>query len=137
MAANEGAALTEFFAAIQRGQLPAAAPFTDVRSGARGLAASGSDTGFVEDLVWSDDLRDRAAAAVMACTNTVRAAEHDNSALQFAEFERRTVTRLNSTEIQVARPGNLPRHWPRHECDGAGKLETSDVSSYAEAPEAP
>lgn len=73
-----GQALREFRAVQKQGLLPAAVPYLDVRTNSIGLCAAGIpvDTdGIISELAFSEDREDRAAAAIMACTNVARATE--------------------------------------------------------------
>ena len=62
-------AYSTYFAAIRDGFLPAARPVVDMNTGGIGLATHAvrvKDT-VIEDLALSDNRRDRAKAAIIAC----------------------------------------------------------------------
>lgn len=78
---NAGEALSEFWAVQEQGHLAAAVSYLDIRTNAIGLCAAGiplEPDGIVTELAFSESIDDRAAAAIMACTNVARATEHQD-----------------------------------------------------------
>lgn len=76
-----GQALREFRDVQKQGYLAAAVPYLDVRTNVIGLCAAGipmDPDGKITELARSADREDRAAAAIMACTNVARATERDD-----------------------------------------------------------
>jgi hypothetical protein len=118
-----GGALEEFQAELDRGHLPAVVPYVDVRSNIAGLAAAGipmAPDGTITELARSDDLDDRAAAAIMVCTNVARATERlddQHKCPQLAAPLRRTRTPMrvsHANRVMMAAGPNLGflRHTP-------------------------